>query len=441
MANPFQTRNRLFRWLMISLLPVFIPLAVVLRVVLRAIKPWVHVRFFRWSSCSLGIWAIPTEVYLCERDAGLHPKKSFDLFYRYDQNAYGLKFSVRRQSAVCNKQLDRMFRSRVRFWQGAQFLDYLNRLMPDGGKEFNGVMPQPYDSQGVLHRFPAHLGFTEREHRVGQAALRKMGIPPGAPFVCFHIRDKGYYLRWRRGLEFFFYGDRQWLDVRDSSIENYMPALERLTKLGYFCVRMGKYVSEPLKTENPRIIDYASRYHSDFLDVYLSAHCAFFIGHNSGMTTLPIIFRRPMAFVNIAPFSEIVYCGCKESVFMPKKYYSKRWTRYLTFPEIFSNPILFRFFIPKCSDFPEIRDGLQLEIHENSAEEIDQLVLEMHERLQGKWKPSEEDEALQREFLTLVESYSRVLDSLRDLRTLKMASYFLKVNRELLKEAQQECTV
>ncbi len=428
-----------FRLLSILMLPLCLPLAFFLRIVLRVLKPWVHIRFVRWSSMSLGIWAIPTEAYLCQRDAGMHPRRSLDLFYRYDRNAFALKRSVRRSSAICNKPLDKMFRSHIHLWEGARFLDYLNRLLPRGSQEFIFKMPEPYDQEGLLERFPPHLKFTEEQEAQGQLALRSMGVPPGAPFVCFHARDSAYHARWRPGLELFYHGDRQLLDDRNSSIQNYLLAAQKLTELGYFAIRMGKYVEEPIHPDNPRIIDYASRHHSDFMDIYLSSRCAFFIGHNSGMTNLPIIFRRPMVFVNVAPFCEIVYCSSPESIFIPKKYYSRKFGRFLTFQEILSNPILFRFFMTKYRDLPEIRDELQLELKENTPEEIAELALEMHECLQGTFQPPEGDEVLRRRFLEILRLFSRTLDPVHDLRSLRIGSHFLRGHEEFLGERDKEC--
>ena len=50
--------------------------------------------------------------------------------------------------------------------------------------------------------------------------------------------------------------------------------------------RMGKHVAQPIHSDNPRVIDYASRFQSDFMDVYLSAKCSLFISGDGGMTSL-----------------------------------------------------------------------------------------------------------------------------------------------------------
>ena len=200
-------------------LPLTFMLALLLRIALRGLKPFLHIRFARWSSCSLGIWAIPTEAYLCQRDAGMHPKRCLDLFFRYDKDAFLLKPSARRSSAVCNKQLDKMFRFHLRLWEGAQFLDYLNRLLSRGSEEFIVKMPDPHDRYGLFERFPTHLKFTEEEQERGRAGLRELGIEPGAPFVCFHTREESYTYRVRPRIVS-LYGDWAYNDVRNASIHN-----------------------------------------------------------------------------------------------------------------------------------------------------------------------------------------------------------------------------
>ena len=45
--------------------------------------------------------------------------------------------------------------------------------------------------------------------------------------------------------------------------------------MGYYVIRMGVKASKPLKSSNPKIIDYAnSKIRNDFLDIYLGAKCS-----------------------------------------------------------------------------------------------------------------------------------------------------------------------
>ena len=64
--------------------------------------------------------------------------------------------------------------------------------------------------------------FTAEEECAGRAALEEIGIPHGAPFVCFAARDSAY-LDAR-------YPGRDWSyhDYRDCAIHNFKAAAEEL---------------------------------------------------------------------------------------------------------------------------------------------------------------------------------------------------------------------
>ncbi|MBI3317665.1 MAG: TIGR04372 family glycosyltransferase [Candidatus Omnitrophica bacterium] len=406
--------------------PLTLLLAVSLRIVLKGLKPFVHIRFGRLWGFGLGVFALPTEIYLCQRDAGMLPKRSLDVFYHYNRTPFELKPEARRTSAISNEQLDKMLRPHLRVLEGVRWLDEINRFLPWGSEDFIVKMPEPHNQDRLLDRFPAHLSFTEEELERGRLSLRDLGVPLGAPFVCFHARDDAWVHRHRPRMTS-LYG--QWhRDIRNSSIHNYLLAAERLASLGYFCIRMGKYVEEPLETTNPRIIDYAAKYQSDFMDIYLSAHCAFFIGQNSGMPTLPVVLRRPVAFVNVAPLSQIpVYCS-KNSLFIPKTYYSKEKGRLLTFHEMLTC-------LPaQLSHKLDLAyyERIGLEILENTPEEIAELSLEMHERLQAGFRPSREDEALLRRLWSVLSPHPDVLRRLEDPRDVWLGTHFSKAHPELL---------
>ena len=199
---------------------------------------------------------------------------------------------------------------------------------------------------------------------------------------------------------------------------------------------MGKYVEEPIHSDNPRIIDYARSHQSDFMDVYLSAHCAFFIGQISGMTSVPMIFRRPMAFVNAYEMSEYRYCSHPNGVFIPKKFYSHKESRLLSFREMVE--FGFTNYHPKLTKQKALFDELGLEIQENRPEEIVEAAIEVHRRIQGTFTLSEEDEGLQRRFVCFLRSYPEAM-GLEEGRPLRIWAHFLRTNRELLDEVRDEC--
>lgn len=431
-------KRHFLRLLSILFRPLFLVLGMFLRIVLRVLKPFVHIRFGRLHSISLGIFATPTELYLCEKDAGIQPRHSVDIFYHYDRDRYRLKNPPKPKDAVTNQQLYSMFKPNLHVYQAAQALDHLNRLLPRGSEDFIVKLPSPYDERGLLDRFPPHIAFSEAEKERGFSGLRELGIEPDSPFVCFHAWD-GVHIHKARPTIVSLYGDWGHDFGRYASIGNYLPAAEKLAGLGYYAIRMGKYVEGPIPSDNPRIIDYATHFRSDFMDVFLSAYCTFFIGQNSGITTLPMMFRRPMVFVNVHEFAEIFYCAYKNGIFIPRKYYAAKKGRLLTFREILTEPLIARCILQTTKPSPELYERIGLQVLENTPEEIAELALEMDQRLRGVFKTPEEDEELQRRFLSILRSYPDAFPPIKnyqrvreDYQRLRIGTHFLRTHTELL---------
>ena len=56
------------------------PIVLVICLVIRVIKPIFFIRFGTLDSAKMGPFATNNELYLCEKEHGLQPKKSFDIF-------------------------------------------------------------------------------------------------------------------------------------------------------------------------------------------------------------------------------------------------------------------------------------------------------------------------------------------------------------------------
>lgn len=342
--------------------------------VIRAIRPLVLVRFKCLISERIGHFASDTEVYLCERDAGLFSPRTIDILYSGPQ--------------ACNYQLKKMWDRKLRFSRLAIRLDELNRQLRGAEKH---IVPfridQNRDIYGLLQRTQPHLSFTTEEESLGYISLQNLGIYNGVPFVCFHSRSSDYLDK--------MFPNKNWRyhDYRDSSIKNLIPAAEELARRGYFAVRMGAVVKEPLEITNPMIVDYATKARGDFLDIFLGAKCHFYLGDPCGFSAIPLIFRRPWAIVNMVPLEYVPSWGPKD-IFIPKKLWIRKEGRFMTFREILDSGVG-RFYESQQYE------RLGLEVVENTAEEISALAIEMDERLKGIWKTSQEDEELQRRFWSL----------------------------------------
>ena len=93
--------------------------------------------------------------------------------------------------------------------------------------------------------------------------------------------------------------------------------MKKISEKNLYCFRMGSAVINKLEHINPRIIDYAnSEDQSDFLDVYLGSRCFFSVYSDSGISLIPVVFNRPIAFVNWCIITHLE--NCRNSLFIPK---------------------------------------------------------------------------------------------------------------------------
>lgn len=218
--------------------------------------------------------------------------------------------------------------------------------------------------------------------------MRELGIPDGRPFVCLTVRDSKYLsaqIPW---------WDWSYHDYRNCDIQNYVKAAEALTRLGYYVIRMGVAVNEQIDTPNPMVIDYAGKgLRSDFMDIYLGAHCAFCISNGTGFDAIPYILRRPILYVDHVPFG-IINTFSNRFMATTKEHWLKSENRQLSLEEILTSDVMWH---TRSEQF----EAAGIELRESSPEDIEQAVLEMEGRLSGTWYSGEEDEQLQAYFWSI----------------------------------------
>lgn len=397
MSGATGLRERLRRgWLLASVL-----LCVPIAVLLRLLRPILLVRVGPLISDQIGHFGANTELYLCRKDLqGASP--TLDVFYL--------------MSRICNQQLRRMWERKLLVNSIARPIAIASRYLPGAAAH---VIPlgSDRDPDGLLGRRASHLTFTEEEIAAGMEGLRRLGIPDGTPFICFHSRDAAY-LDWA-----FPHLNLKYHNYRDVPIRDCLPAAEALANRGYLSVRMGAVVKESLPASHPRIIDYAtSGLRSDLLDLFLIAGCRFFLGAAGGLNAMPRVFRRPAVFTNVIPYGpeHLDIHSSPGNLFIPKKLWLRDAARLMTFREMLDSG---------AGDFirGEQFDALGIDVRSNEPEEITALAIEMDERLQGTWRPSDDDEALQHRFWSLFERRP-----IFDRQLIRIGAAFLRQHRHLL---------
>lgn len=365
-------------------------------IVARLLRPVILIRFGQLWSSRIGHFAINTELYLCQRDLEDTRERTLDLFYH--------------TPIISNYQLKKMWERTLLISPLVRWLDRVNKLIP-GYNVHTVPINESRDFKGLLSRTRPHLYFLPKEAAAGYKALEEMGIPKGSSFVCFHARGKLFLDKAHSNTNWRYH------DYRNTDIINYLSAVEELTDQGYFAVRTGAFVEKALDSKNPKIIDYAFKFRSDFLDVFLSAKCSFYIVDTAGVYALPLVFRKPVVSVNIIPLSHAPRYS-ESRLFIPKKLWLKDERRFLTFKEILSSSL---------SNFYTTEEFKKagVEVVENTGEEIAALSREMDKRLKGKWEVKKEDERLQELFISFFKPNEGKIS--------RIGTEFLHENKELLK--------
>jgi putative glycosyltransferase (TIGR04372 family) len=202
----------------------------------------------------------------------------------------------------------------------------INRLLPfSEDHEICRNTQSDRDVHNLFEKNLPHVQFTLEEESFEQLNLRNMEVPVDSEFVCLVVRDSDY-LNTQ-------YPDGSWEyhNFRDCNIKNYKLAVVELIMKGYYVMRMGAVVKEPLMVADPKFIDYATNgMRTDFMDIYLGVKCKFCITNGTGFDALPIIFRRPIVKVNAVPM-RYMFTWVKNSVLLAKHHVDVKSGKELTF--------------------------------------------------------------------------------------------------------------
>ncbi len=270
-----------------------------------------------------------------------------------------------------------------------------NSLYKDMALDLYGGNPknsEGTDRHGLLLKTPALLSFTQQDHARAVAHLTRMGITGQQPYVCFLGRDSRYLKEELPGIDWSYH------DYRNMAIEDFLPAMNALADQGVYSLRMGSAVAAPLNTERKEIIDYASRFRDEFMDVYLSGNCKLFVSTGTGIDAIPAIFRNMICFVNLLPVGSpsvtTLPCIC-----IHKKLWFNQEKRFLSYREQFESG---------AASFGMSQQYQQagITVIDNTPEEIKSAVMEAWKRAQGIRQESDEDEYIHQQAIGIFQKFN-----------------------------------
>ncbi len=174
------------------------------------------------------------------------------------------------------------------------------------------------------------MQFTDDEERRGIKFLHAHGLRSDN-YVCIYARDKAYLNAVTKGVDWSYH------DFRDVDIKTYRKAVEYLTSQGIRAVRVGMIQhDDPAAFTGLDVFNYVNG--EDFYQIFLIAHCKFFLCTSGGLTGVANIFHTPMAVCNWVHL-ELSTCFRKGDIYIPKKLWHNESGRYLGLSEILSSGI------------------------------------------------------------------------------------------------------
>ncbi len=249
------------------------------------------------------------------------------------------------------------------------------------------------DINCLLDKTKPQLSFNSNDHKRAKTFLAKMGMKGDSEYVCFLGRDPQYMKKWSPG------NDWSYHDYRNMPVGDFLPAMSFLAEKGIYCLRMGHIIAQPLQTENPRIIDYATLYRNEFMDIYLSGNTQLFVSSGTGIDAVTSIFRRPVCFVNLLP-AGYTPCSSKHVTIIHKKLLIKSEQRFLSYSEQLENGSAW---YVRSSEYEEAG----ITVVNNTPQEIQEAVMEAWQRAKGEWVETDSDRELHDKAISILRSGDR----------------------------------
>jgi putative glycosyltransferase (TIGR04372 family) len=249
------------------------------------------------------------------------------------------------------------------------------------------------DREGLISSNLPELTFTLQELNSGNNFLDQLKVDP-QKFVCLHVRDSAY-------LTQMFGQQVHKQDYRDSDISTYVESAEALAEMGYTVFRMGALVQEPLVSKHPRVIDYAANgMRTEFLDIFLGAHCTFCVSTGTGWDSVPTIFRRPIMFVNHLPIFG------SSAITLPLTLYPKLLVDQRTLTAQSLTELIQRDLSTPHNSAAYADAGV--EIRDLSSEELVEAVTEMAQRVEGTFVETPEQKEMQAKLKHILSTHPKL---------------------------------
>lgn len=277
-----------------------------------------------------------------------------------------------------------------------------------------------------------YYSINEYAESIGRNFINKF-VPSGR-YICIYARDSGYY---KNGIGRKLTEDRMIMhSFRNSDIDNFSLTCEYFVRNNIYSVRIGSHVESPWYMDG--VIDYASKLHDPFLDIYLQAKCEFVIGDDSGALSFAALFSTPVVSINVPlvtvhEWDPVQPMYFDQDLMIMVKMWDMKRQRFLTLRDMIKYEIdsmQDETIHPNMGNIYLLYHKNEIKPIMNSPQEILDVAIEMHERIKGIRKYDAIDDELQKKYMKILEEanyYKR-----RFAFPARMGAKFLRENQWLL---------
>lgn len=284
------------------------------------------------------------------------------------------------ERSVCNSvALEMVVQSIPSFKSGLAYSVLYDLLKLFGWTRLLYELPSDQDTVGVLQNQKCHFAVPRCVSQQTSAFLEGF---PNRPFFVTILRDQAYLDHILRG-NFDYHSHRNSDPVTHFSAINDFASKHQLN-----CFRMSAVSNYKLESHFKSVIDYSTKYRNESLDIGLVNECLFFSNSGSGFHSVPKVLRKPMVMVNQVHLN---FFGLEALLQIPKKHWYIDEHRFLSFKEIVGSELGYILNANKLKE-------RNIELVENTPEEIFDAHEECYQRLMGNFDSDPEMVNLNEEF-------------------------------------------
>ena len=215
------------------------------------------------------------------------------------------------------------------------------------------------------------ISFSGNQKQYGESVLNRMPIPQNKKIVSIFARDSSFLSQIDQKKDWSYHS------YRDSDIETYISSIKYLISKNYVVLRIGSENSKKLNFTDENYFEYSlSEFKSGFMDLYVPYISDFIIGSRSGATDVSLLFNTPLLVVNSTTFMESPLG--KDDLFIQKKLIDLKG-EIVPYKHIISDSRYYSF------DGNKMEHLYGIKYLDNSAEEILDATIEMHNILNGNF--------------------------------------------------------